>query len=98
MGEYAYGFYASVSKGDTEDPDVKEFLFLGELLGMRTTLQELIDESDPDDPNLHEVLVGRVDMAMVFMGQHLLTFFHLGQDMLAVRGDDAKALAEARAV
>lgn len=98
MGEYAFNFYAEISKGQNQDPEVEEFLYRADLLGIRTTFDLLVKGADPNNPELHDQLVGRVERGMIFLGQPLYMFFRLGQDIRAIRGDDAKTKAEARKI
>jgi hypothetical protein len=98
MGEYAFNFYAAISKGQNQHPEVEEFLYRADLLGVRTTFDLLVKSADPNNPELHDQLVGRVNRGMLFKGQHLYIFFQIGQDIRAIRGDDAKTKPAARKI
>ena len=98
MGEFFFPFYAAISKNERDDRHVKEMLFLGEQLGIRSTLESVIGDANPSDPKLHEILSGQIQEALIYNGQQLPLFFRLGSDILAVRGADAKNDADARSV
>ncbi len=96
MGEFFFGFYAEISKNNRDAREVAEFLVLSEQLGVYQAVAKLIDTADDRNPDLYEQLRSRIQMAMVYGGQNLMPFFDLGQDMLAIRGGDAKQDAAAR--
>jgi hypothetical protein len=96
MGEFFFGFYAALSKGKPQDREVTEFLFMGEMLGIRASLDALVSGAKASDPDLHRHLLERVQTALTLSEKDLSAFFQIGQDILAVRGADAKENADAR--
>jgi hypothetical protein len=96
MGDFVFNFSAALSKGDQTDPEVATFLNQGEVLGIRASLAQVVENADPSRPSLHDDIRKRVDEALSFSGGNLDSFFEIAQYLHALRGDDANEKPEAR--
>jgi hypothetical protein len=96
MGDFVFNFYAALSKGDKKAHDVETFLDQGEVLGIRTSLTLVVENSDPSLPSLFNNIRMRVDEALSLSGENLNSFFEIGQNLHALRGRDAKERPELR--
>jgi hypothetical protein len=96
MGDFVFNFYAALSKGDKKARDVEKFLNQGEVLGIRTGLTLVVENSDPTLPSLFDDIRTQVDEALSLSGEKLNSFFEIGQNLHALRGTDAKEHPELR--
>jgi hypothetical protein len=85
MGEFSVPFAFAISKGQNDDREVKQVLFLAEVLGVQSTVEAAIRDANLEDPKLVGTLVRRLEEATIYVGEHLLTFFKLGSDIVAMR-------------
>jgi hypothetical protein len=99
IGEFSIPFVLAISKGQHDDREVKRVLFFAELLGMRSTLEHAIRDANPKDPKLTDILMQQLEEATIYVGEHILVFFRLGSDLVAMRApgittklDDARAV------
>lgn len=95
MGEFVWGFYAHLSKGETTHHEVNEILELGESLGIRDSLQALVAQASSTKIDLDDVK-DRVEHGLRFKGQHLEAFFDIGFCLLTLRSDGAKKHSASR--
>ncbi|MBP1817811.1 hypothetical protein [Mycobacterium sp. OAE908] len=97
MGEFVWGFYAHLSKGETTHREVTEFLRQGESLGIEDGLQAMISRANnPSETIDFNDIKSRVEQAFTYKGQLLERFFDIGWYVFVLRGDDAKTDAGAR--
>jgi hypothetical protein len=90
MGDFVFNFYAALSRGERKARDVETFLDQGEVLGIRASLTLAVENSDSNLASSFNDIRTRVDGALSLSGEHLNSFFEIGQNLHALRGEDAK--------
>lgn len=96
IGEFFFEALVAIEANNFNDYRVIEVLDRSEILGIEGAIKRLLDRISPDDLDLYGKINDEILAAILYAGEDTHIFFTLGKDLLALRGEDALANADAR--
>jgi hypothetical protein len=94
IAEFSFPAAQAISEKRLDAREVRQVLFLGELLGIKSTLEDFISDTDPNDPALCDDFIDKITEATLYVGGPLFIFFRLGFDIVAMRAPGITAVPD----